>query len=574
MKRFKYSLIAILVTFAGSCGKNFLENKPQGQILNEQLGNDRKSVEYALIGAYALLNGNINGTWGNYSTAPSQWVFGEIASDNSHKGSSSGDQSPMSDIELHKVATTNDNLPNFWRNNFEGIIRCNLTLQLLQKLQSGDASDKFSEQRANEVEGEARMLRAHYYFFLRRVFVNVPYIDEKVTSTDDAVKTPNDKEIYPMIEEDLKIATQKLDYVKPNGEAGRCDKYAASSYLAKVYLYQKKYSEALKLFKEVITKKPALTTLPYQNNFDITTENGPECIFTVQHIINPDGSGDNANVGDMLSGLYGTAPINCCGFHQPSIDLVNAFKVNANGLPLLDNSYRTNPYISDMGLTGSAKTNYKLNQTIAFDPRLDYTVGRRGAPFLDWGIFPGDAWIRDAVYAGAFVGKKPLIKKANFSGNTVSGEEYVTGLNVNLIRLADVYLMAAECAAETGDLAYALQMVNAVRARAAKLPPLIVNGQPAAAYNVKPYPSFPTPDYAKKAIRFERRLELGMEGHRFYDLVRWDMAKQVLEEYMEFEKKYTGSAQTISFKKSNNYFPIPQQEIDRSASVLKQNEGY
>lgn len=574
MKLIKYFLCIAAIAFTISCGKGFLDSKPQGQIIPDQLGNDRKSVEHALIGAYALMNGNINGTWGNYSTAPSQWLFGDVASDNAHKGSNSSDQSPMSDIELHKVTSTNDNLPNFWRNYYEGIIRCNNTLQLLTKLQSGNANDKLSAQRAKEIEGEAKMLRAHYYFFLKRVFLNVPYIDEKVTSTDDAVNTPNDKDVYPMIEADLKTAIEKLDYTKPNKDVGRSDKFAAQAYLGKVYLYQKKYAEALALFKDVIDKKPDLVTMPYQNNFNVNTENGPESIFTVQHLINADGSGDNANVGDMLSGLYGNAPVNCCGFFQPSVDLVNAYKVTAGGLPYLDGSYRNNPYVADLGLTGKDKDNYTPDQTIAFDPRLDYTVGRRGVPYLDWGIFPGDAWVRDPAYAGPFVGKKTMINKADFPGNTVSGTNSITSLNVNIIRLSDVYLMAAECAVETGDLPYALKLVNAVRQRAATLPLLMINGRPAAAYNVKPYPDFANADYARKAIRFERRLELAMEGHRFYDLVRWGIAKQVLEPYMEFEKKYAGSSQTIIYQNEDNYFPIPQNELDRSGGILKQNPGY
>jgi hypothetical protein len=342
-----------------------------------------------------------------------------------------------------------------------------------------------------------------------------------------------------------------------------------------VLLYQKKYTDALALFQTVIAAKPALTTLPFQNNFNIATENGAESIFTVQNVINSNGSGDNANVGDMLSGFYGTAPVNCCGFSQPSIDLVNAFKVDANGLPYLDNSYRNNPYTADMLLTGAAKTNYQVDQTIPFDPRLDYTVGRRGVPYRDWGIMPGDAWIRDPAYAGPFVGYKSMINQADFSSNTVSGGLYITGLNVNIIRLADVYLMAAECAIETGDLGSALTWVNAVRARAATLPVIKVNGTPAAAYKVGLYPSFASADYARSAVRFERRLELAMEGQRFFDLLRWGIGKQTIESYSSFEGNYLVNNKGIVFEADKDtYYPIPQTEIDKSNGALKQNTGY
>lgn len=572
MKKYYIILSVALFILSLSCGRSFLDVKPQGVIVDEQL-NTTDAVESALIGAYAIMNGNINGTWGNYSSAPSQWLYGEVAADNAHKGSSNTDQSPMNDIELHRVNPTNDNLPTMWRVYFEGVIRSNATLKLLKALQEGGGATKFDDTRAKEIEAEAKFLRAHYYFFLKRVFLNVPYLDENATTTD-AVKVSNDQDVYPMIEADLKFAVDNLGYDKPLGEVGRVDKYAAEAYLGKVYLYQKKYTDALPLFKDVISKKPELTTLRFQDNFNIQTENGPEGILVAQHIINADGSGDNGNVGDMLAGLYNSAPISCCGFYQPSVDLVNAFKVNASGLPYLDGSYRNNIYKSDLGLTGSEKTGYKVDQTLAFDPRLDYTVGRRGVPYRDWGIMPGDAWIRDPAFGGPFVAVKQMINQADFGGNTSPGTTNITSLNVNIMRLADVYLMAAECAVEGNDMPYALARVNDVRKRAATLPIIQVGGKPAAAYNVKPYPSFPNKEYATNAIRFERRLELAMEGHRFYDLIRWGIAKDVLESYQAFETKYASASQSISFEEKDTYFPLPQEQMDRSGGVLKQNTGY
>ncbi|MCH5599727.1 RagB/SusD family nutrient uptake outer membrane protein [Niabella ginsengisoli] len=573
MKKAYIILPVILTLLILSCGKGFLDTDPQGVIIDEQL-KTTKAVEASLIGAYGILNGNINGTWGNYSSGPSQWLYGEVAADNAHKGSNSGDQSPMNDIELHRVGPTNDNLPTMWRVYYEGIIRCNKTLQLLKTVQESDANDRFSDERATQIEAEAKLLRGHYYFFLKRVFVNIPYLDETITSTADAVKVPNTIDVDPMIEADFKFAVDNLEYTKPLGEVGRVDKYAAEAYLGKLYLYQKKYPEALVLFKNVITNKAPLTDMPFQNNFDINTENGPEGILVAQNIINDDGSGDNGNVGDMLAGLYNSAPISCCGFYQPSVDLANAYKVNASGLPLLDNSYRTNPYKSDLGLSGAAKTNYQVNKTLAFDPRLDYTIGRRGVSYRDWGTMPGDDWIRDPAYGGPFVAVKQMIDKSDFSGNTSPGTTNITGLNVNIIRLADVYLMAAECAVETNDLTYARNRVNDVRNRASSLPAVTAGGTPAAAYDVNPYASFPNQEYARNAVRFERRLELAMEGHRFYDLVRWGIAKTVIEDYQDFEKDFVSSSQTITFEDKDTYYPIPQEQMDRSGGALTQNDGY
>jgi len=570
MKHIKYILLSFLILSTFSCKKEFLNLQPQGELTEAQL-TTQDGVEGLLVGAYGLLNGNVNGTYGNYGAAPSQWLFGEVASDNAHKGSSVGDQPPMNAIEQHSPTSTNDNISNLWDRCFEGIQRCNNTLKILANLQAGNGSAKFDDARAKEIQGEARLLRAHYYFFLVRVFKVVPYITEANSGTF----VPNDKDIYPNIVDDLQFAVANLSTTKPKNQKGRVDKYAAQAYLGKVFLYQKKYPEAYDLLNAVILAKPDLTTMPYTDNFDITKEDGPETIMSVQHSVGTDGTGgDNGNVGDILNFPYGNTPINCCGFFQPSIDLANSFKVDIAGLPLLDGSYRTNPYKSDFGLTGAAKDNYVVDKTLPLDPRIESTIGRRGVPYRDWGIMAGDTWIRDASNGGPFVPVKNTIEAAQISSGTAPGTTNVTGLNVNLIRLGDIYLMAAECAVEKGDLPRALALVNAVRLRAAKITPQQINGTPAAAYKVSPYTSFPNDTYARNAVRFERRLELAMEGHRFFDLVRWGIAKQTLESYFSFEGGYFDYLKGITIESRDEYFPLPQDQIDRSKGTLKQSPGY
>ncbi|CAH0252203.1 MULTISPECIES: RagB/SusD family nutrient uptake outer membrane protein [unclassified Pedobacter] len=570
MKHIKYILLSLLICSTFSCKKEFLELQPQGELTEEQLMS-QEGVEGLLIGSYSLLNGNLDGTWGNYGAAPSQWLFGEVASDNAHKGSSTGDQPPMNAIEQHSPTSTNDNISNIWNRCFEGIQRCNRTLKVLASLQAGSGSAKFDDARAKEIQGEARLLRGHYYFFLVRIFKMVPY----VTEANSGTFVPNDKDIYPNIVDDLQFAVANLSTTKPKNQKGRVDKYAAQAYLGKVLLYQKKYTEAYDLLNAVILAKPSLVDMPYTDNFDITKEDGPETIMSVQHSVGTDGTGgDNGNVGDMLNFPYGNAPINCCGFFQPTIDLANSFKVDALGLPLLDGSYRTNPYKSDYGLTGADKTNYAVDKTLPLDPRIESTIGRRGVPYRDWGLMPGDTWIRDASNGGPFLAVKNTIDAAQISSGTAPGSSNVTGLNVNLIRLADVYLMAAECAVEKGDLGRALILVNAVRARAAKITPRDINGTPAAAYKVSQYTSFPNDTYARNAVRFERRLELALEGHRFFDLVRWGVAKQTLESYFSFEGGYFNYLKGITIETRDDYFPLPQDQIDRSNGTLKQSPGY
>jgi tetratricopeptide (TPR) repeat protein len=572
MKKYKisglvFSLYLLTVT---SCSDSFLGLTPQGQLVGSQL-NSPDGVEQLLVGAYGMLNGNRSGTWGNYVSAPSQWVLGEITSDNAHKGSTNTDITTMNDLEHFVPNSTNDQLETLWARCYEGILSCNSVLRALATLQGGNGA-KFDAQRATEVEAEARLLRAHYYFFLKRVFVNIPFIDVS-TSTPDAATTANDSDVYPHIESDLQFAVTNLPVSKPKGEVGRVNKAAAQAYLGKVYLYQNKYAQALPLFESVISGAPDLVGIPFENNFLTETENGPEAILAVQHAISGSVT-DNANVGDMLGGFYGSAPVTCCGFYQPSIDLVNAYQVDANGLPLLNNAYRTNSYISDLQTPGD-KSTYTLDKTIRFDPRLDYTVARRGVRFRDWGEMPGDGWIRDPAFGGPFLAQKHTINLSEFGTQTVAGQEYVTGLNVNLIRLADVYLMAAECHIEANDLAKALVLINKVRERASKLPPKkAADGTDAAAYAVGLYTTFADKAHALEAVRFERRLELALEGHRFYDLVRWGVAKQVLESYAAYEGGFLAAHRNVVFNAHNNYFPIPQSQIDRSSGAIKQNQGY
>lgn len=571
MKKFKYSILVFvgLLTVL-SCSKSFLEQNPQGELTYPQI-ESKEGVEGLLIGAYSMLNGNIEGYWASFGSAPSQWLFGEVAADNAHKGSNSGDQPNMNLIESHEPTSTNDNLQVMWNRSYEGIVRCNNTLKILAALQAGNA-EKFDEGRARQIQGEARLLRAHYYFMIYRLFVNVPYIDENIPA-EEASTIPNDIDVSPKIEEDFRFAVDNLTE-KYNNEAGRVDKVVAQAYLGKFLLYQKKYDEALPLFQAVMASRPDIKSLPFTDNFDIMKENGPETIFAVQHALNPDGTGDNANVGDMLNFFYGTAPVSCCGFFQPSFDLVNSFRVTDEGLPMLDGGYRVDPYLSDFKLSGNEKANYKPDNTLELDPRLDYTVGRRGVPFRDWGIMPGDGWIRDVNYAGPFVAMKHTIELSQLASNSVSGTPQVTALNVNIIRLADVYLMAAECQVELGNLSGALELVNAIRERAASLAPKTVDGEAVAIYKVTQYPSFPNADYARDAVRFERRLELALEGQRFYDLVRWGIAKEVIDSYSGFESKYLNVSKGFNFKPQNDYYPIPQDEIDRSGGALKQNNGY
>jgi hypothetical protein len=232
------------------------------------------------------------------------------------------------------------------------------------------------------------------------------------------------------------------------------------------------------------------------------------------------------------------------------------------------------------------------------DPRVDFTMGRPGIPYLDWGNHPGETWIRNPVNDGNKSPKKNVYADSQKGAFTDVGSAYwgpteLVANNVNIIRFADILLWAAECAVEANDLTTALNYVNLVRNRAANPTSWVyrnsaydaasatytVQTTPADTYKVSPYASFPSQDFARKAVRFERRLELGMEGQRFFDLVRWGIAAATINEFIQREKILRPLKQNAVFTAGKHeVMPIPQGEIDNMNSDgtvrLTQNPGY
>ncbi len=559
MKKILVTVLAMTAVFlTESCNESFLEITPQAQLSGPQLAN-LPGIEASLISAYTMLNGNRTGIFGTYAAAPDHWLWGDVAADNAHKGSDAGDQPDLGAIETHNPISTNAALIELWTRRFEGILRCNNTLRLL-----ASAPDVNTTARGIEIQAEARFLRAHYYFDLWRVFKFVPYVTDL---SPDPSAVPNDHDIIPDIEADMVYAEQNLPLTKPLGEVGRADKIAAKAYLGKIYLYQNKHSQALPLFNDVIASRPDLTTLDFRDNFDVTKRNGPETIFAVQHSVNDAANGRRGNVGSILNAPFlAGLPVSCCGFFTPSFDLANSYRVTAQGLPDFDNLH------SDY-FPSSFDASFAVPTDIEIDTRLDYTIGRQGIPYRDWGIMAGNSWVRNPGNSGPFVPYKNLTDKAQIAAHTQTGTSNVNDLNVNIIRLADVYLMAAECAVDAGELNTALTLVNKVRERAAKLPVKQIddNGTmiDAAVYKIGQYANFPDAAYALRAIQWERRLELAMEGHRFYDLRRWGILQSTLAAYATYESQKLSFVVPISA--NDYYYPIPQSQVDNSKGVLQQH---
>jgi hypothetical protein len=245
-------------------------------------------------------------------------------------------------------------------------------------------------------------------------------------------------------------------------------------------------------------------------------------------------------------------------------------------LPLLDGTYNNDPVKSDQGLKPSDPF---TEDSGPLDPRLDWSAGRRGIPYWDWGIHTGSDWLRDQSYAGPYSPKKQVYKKSQEGIYTETGS-WTSGYTANgyrMIRYADVLLLLAECQIETGDLAGALVNINLVRARAANPDGFVKEADgvtPAANYNISEYPSFPDADYARKALRMERKLELGMEGHRWFDLNRWGNTVEELNRILDYEKTTPWGPNMYFWATvgpEDVTYPIPQRQIDLSNGRLKQN---
>ena len=563
-------LAAVLIFGIITACEDFLERTPQGQ-LSEDVLTTPEGVNGILVGAYSLLDGV--GSQGNWGSSTTNWIFGSINADDAYKGSDAGDQKDATFIERWETQSDIGYLNDKWVTMYDGVARSNDVIRVANNV------DRLSESERNKIIGEARFLRAFYYFELKKIFNNIPYVDE----TTEDFNQPNNADIWPKIEEDLQFAIDNL----PDNQTqpGRADAHAARALLAKAHLYQNEYPAAKPLLDAIINSDDFKLVDCFHDNFQISTNNNTESIFEIQMSVNDGANGQNGNYGDVLNYPYTAGPGTCCGFHQPSQNLVNAYKTDDNGLPLLD-SFNEEDVKNDEGLASSDPFEpYEGN----LDPRLDWTLGRRGIPYLDWGPHPGDDWIRDQAFSGPYSPKKNVYYKEE-EGSLSTSTGWAKGPNANnfrYIRLAHVLLWRAEIAVEENDLDLARDLVNQVRERAAN--GCVVeneDGTPASNYDIELYPDtgdvypdagfpFNNQENAWKAVRFETRLESAMEGHRFFDLRRWGIIEEVLNDYVEVESQKRSYLKGASFESTDVYQPIPLTQIDiQGSDVLQQNDGY
>lgn len=647
MSYFKTTFVALLTVSLGmllsSCD-SFLEEAPKGSLSGQVVENE-KGAETLLIGAYSALSPT-DGTLGiaggaAWTADPAHWPFGAVASDVAQKGSIPNDQVEVNDLMRHSWDPTNSYFDGLWSNRFEGVARANGVLRTLR-----NGQEDIPEAEATRMEGEARFLRAYFYFDLKKNFDNVPWIAD-TTENFNQPNNVDEEVIWPKIEEDLEFAMNNLEDTAP--DEARANKWAAEAFLAKAHLYQEEWDDAKEHFDNVINNGQTATGVPYaleerySDNFNAAEQDAEnsEIIFSVEMTGN-DGSGGIANSwsGYMLNYPHGVAPFRCCGFFLVSHDAVNSFKTTAEGLPQPDGFTQAFNGMdavlkNDQGV--SAETQYEPPTNASLDPRLDWTVGRRGVPFHDHGPHPGNRYIRGSSdYAGPYSAKKHIWRRSNANiGSNQESWAPGTGVDYPAMRFADVLLMAAEAELEAsnGAVSRALDHVNEVRERAANSNDFVDNSlneeyahavvdneadmldsepssfdwvvrtdrnstfmylgggaddisnwseypNPADNYNIEPYDDvaeFQSGVGAERKIHFERKLELALEGHRYYDLVRWGRAEARMNEYFGYQGDITSDVETgDSFQ--NGVFPIPQNQIDISIEGgeprLEQNPGY
>ncbi len=583
---YKFNKYFLALAFAStltlvSCGDDFLTKAPQGALDADALAN-AQGVELLTTSAYAALSTPVEGK-DPYQASPFNWVWGSVYGGDANKGSDPGDQSTVNEIELYNTLATNGYLDQKWAWVYMTSNRVNRALQTVA------VAEDIDEATATRRTAELKFIRALAYFEGMRVFgrTSCPYIDE--THTENNPMVSNGVDISDKVLADVDAAIAGLPETVTDtdpGEVGRVTYWAAQALKAKILMYLNRESEAKPILADLltngVTSQGAALGLEdhIYDNFNALTENGKESIFSIQY-----SAADENNAQACLTLCYphNSGPGGCCGFFQPSYELANSFKVDENGLPYLNNEYRQTPSVSTRN--EDPEGILALNSDAAVDPRLDIAVGRYGVPYKDWGE-PANDWVRNPVNGGIFLPKKFVLSKAEEDAGMYrmyGGWAPGSAMNIQYLNVRDMKLLYAECLAEDGQLAEAMAQVNDIRRRAGLETNITTkaDGTPAANYKISEYPSshaaFSDKETCIKAIRMERKLELAMEGERWFDLVRWggDYMAQTLRDYIDYEKQYiTKFAGASYLPASKTMLPVPDNEILTMGTNPETGEPY
>lgn len=575
MRTTKFFLLLLLAVALISCDSALDEN-PSGKLSGDQL-NTPSRVEGLVTAAYAALG---NGHW-TAATYTDPWPWGSVRSDNAYKGGGSvADQGEYNNYEqFSSIRTDLSKADQFWTKSYQGISRANLAIERLNQLSEENFPEKTTRL------AEVRFIRGHFYFMLKIMFKHVPFIeaDEEGPLKDVSNREFTSQELWDKIAADFQFAADNLP--PSQSQPGRIDQWAAKAYLAKTRLYQAyrqddtnhqvveiqddKLQEVVQLVDEIQSAGPFRLFDDIRKNFlwEFDNTSDGEAVFAVQRSRNDGTVRGRVNMENALN-----YPMNegfgCCWFHIPSQNFVNAFQTGSDGLPEFDSFNQT------------SLTDPQDFQQNTVDPRLDHSVAIEGHPFKydNEQIYDPNAWARTPQTYGPFTSMKGLQPVGSPSVEQVVFF-YASSKNNNVIRYADVLLWKAEALIELGREDEALPIINQIRRRADDSKVKTAEGDNVSNYNVEPYRDGQninwTQENAREALRFERRLELGMEGWRFFDLVRWGIAAETLNDYFEAEAQRREYLQDASFQEGRDeYLPIPQQQIDFSDGSYVQNPGW
>lgn len=575
MKRFyKIFITVVFLTFSFSCSESFLDYTPKGTLGGEVL-NAPEHLDNMVTAAYAAIG---NDDWTHAFSH--MWLWGSVRSDDAYKGGGSvGDQGEIDLLEQFVAVTTDLGKPNLvWIAIYEGIQRTNDALARVDLATEAQYPNKVIR------EAELRFLRGHWYFLLKILYKQPVWVDE--TMSRESIKDiPNNvytsDQLWDKIAEDFTFAAANLPLTQP--QKGRANRVAAWAYLAKTRLYQayeqNNQHEVIsinqaKLQEVVINCDLVINSGLYglhddfAKNFLTPFENGIESIFAIQYSVD-DGTTSPGRINRATGLNYNMAPeFGCCDFHNPSQNMVNAFRTNTQGLPLLDT-------FDDFILKNPE--DFQAPNTV--DPRIDHTIGIATHPFKYIPTWVMKSTWRRAPQVYGFYSTMKEVVPYNDPTYRKYGAFMGGALNIAVIRYDDVLLMKAEALIELNRQNEALPLINLIRTRAKNSTGRLkmVDGSSISNYKVEPYvlDATWTKDYAKKALRFERRLEFAMESPRFFDLVRWGIAAETMNAHFAKEKTRFVFLASANFRKGRDeYLAIPQQQINLANGIYVQNNGY
>ena len=531
--------------FAATSCNDMLDIKPSGQFTSDQITDE--SIEGLMASAYAGLESHFFGNNESFCAPITNWVF-DVRSDDAYKGG--GGVSMEANIHQLEISNlTSDNATNYnkWRNNYYAIARVHQAMNAINASESLTGKDALI--------GELKVLRAYFYFDLIRIFERIPYLTETSIATETRFDEFTRDEIFGFIKQDIKDAWNSLP--ETQAEEGRFGKYVAAALMAKVSAFTSDWADVIEYSDYVINSgKYEL----YDNFLDMSKiefNNRKESIMAIQFST----ANNNAHINwnNLLNTTYSEGNLFGSGddFFLASQNLVNAFRTDDKGLPLFDT-------FNDVKVTSDYEGNV--------DPRLDFTVGRIGFPFR--GHTYNSKWCRAYDVYGEYSGKKGLIDPA--SPDMVQGFPWgASALNFCLIRYADILLLKAEALIETNSsLDTARQLINMVRAKADRsidgsYTPVELNPMKANYYVGQDPAEGWNQEYARKAVRMERRLELAMEGNRWFDLVRWGNVLEVVNNYMQSEAKLRPYYEGASISSDEIFLAIPLTEIQNGGGIYE-----